>query len=42
MRGPDGIKLKKKRKKLEIKKRGESMDGGRKGVKEGGMERRTT
>lgn len=32
MRGPDGIKLKKKA--LEIKKKEESMDGGRKGVKE--------
>lgn len=41
MRGPDGIKLKKK-KGWKYKKREESVDGGRKGVKEGGVEKRTT
>lgn len=41
MRGPDGIEYTKKRS-LEIKKREKSMDGGRKGVKEGGIWLRTT
>lgn len=38
MRGPDGIKLKKKKRRAQNEKGEESMDGGRKGLKEGGRD----